>query len=261
MNNQPVLSIKNLKTYFYNSKNNAVVKAVDGLSINAFKGKITAVVGQSGSGKSVMALSVFNLVEEPGKIEAGEIILNGRDISKLNKKELRKVCGKEIAMIFQDPTSALNPVLKVKKQLMEAILIHEKVKKKDAIKRCEDMLKRVGLKNTNKILNTYPFELSGGMCQRVMIAMAMLSNPSVLIADEPTTALDLTIQAGILEELLKLKDLGMAIILITHDLGVVAHTADDVYVVNKGKVVESGNVYDIFGKPQHKYTKELIESV
>lgn len=261
MNNEPVLCIKNLKTYFYNSKNSTVVKAVDGLNIKAFKGKITAVVGQSGSGKSVMALSVFNLIDEPGKIETGEIILNGRDISKLSKRELGKVRGKEIAMIFQDPTSALNPVLKIKKQLMEAILIHEKVKKKDALRRCEDMLKRVGLKNTDKILNSYPFELSGGMCQGVMIAIAVITNPSVLIADEPTTALDLTIQAGILGELLKLKELGMAIILITHDLGVVAQTADDVYVVNKGKVVESGNVYDIFEKPQHKYTKELIESV
>lgn len=261
MDNEPVLSIKNLKTYFYNNKNNTVIKAVDGLNIKAFKGKITAVVGQSGSGKSVMALSVFNLIDEPGKIEAGEIILNGRDISKLSKKELGKVRGKEIAMIFQDPTSALNPVIKIKQQLMEAILIHEKVKKKDAIKRSEDMLKRVGLKNTDKILNSHPFELSGGMCQRVMIAMAMLTNPSVLIADEPTTALDLTIQAGILEELLKLKELGMAIILITHDLGIVAQTADEVYVVNKGKIVESGNVYDIFEKPQHKYTKDLIESV
>ncbi|MBV7271845.1 ABC transporter ATP-binding protein [Clostridiaceae bacterium UIB06] len=261
MDNEPVLDIRNLKTYFYNSKNNTVIKAVDGLSLKAFKGKITAVVGQSGSGKSVMALSVFNLIDEPGKIEAGDIILNGRDISKLTKRERVKVHGKEIAMIFQDPTGALNPVIKVKNQLMEAILIHEKVKKKDAIIRCEDMLKKVGLKNTDKILNSYPFELSGGMCQRVMIAMAMLTNPSVLIADEPTTALDLTIQAGILEELFKLKELGMAIILITHDLGVVAQTADDVYVVNRGKIVESGNVYDIFEKPQHKYTKELIESV
>ncbi|OBR97123.1 oligopeptide transport ATP-binding protein OppD [Clostridium ragsdalei P11] len=261
MDDQPVLSIKNLKTCFYDSKNNAVVNAVDGLSLNAFKGKITAVVGRSGSGKSVMALSIFDLVDEPGKIEAGEVILNGRDIRKLSKRQLRKVCGKEMSMIFQDPTSALNPVLKVKNQLMEAILIHQKVKKKDAIKRCEDMIRRVGLKNTNKILNSYPFELSGGMCQRVMIAMAMLSNPSVLIADEPTTALDLTIQAEILEELLKLKDLGMAIILITHDLSVVAQTADDVYVVNKGKIIESGNVYDIFEKPQHRYTKELMESV
>lgn len=261
MENKIVLSIKNLKTYFYNDKDGTVVKAVDGIDMNVLKGKITAVVGRSGSGKSVMALSLFKLIEKPGKIEDGQVILNGRDISKLSKKDFRKVCGKEMAMIFQDPTSSLNPVLKIRNQLMEAIFIHEKIRSKSALKRCENVLKRVGLKNTGKILNSYPFQLSGGMCQRVMIVMAILPNPSVLIADEPTTALDLTIQAEILKQLEKLKDLGMAIVLITHDLSVVAQTADYVYVMNQGKFVESGNVYDIFEKPQHEYTKKLIESV
>lgn len=261
MEDEIILSIKNLKTYFYNTKYGTMIKAVDGISMNALKGKITAVVGRSGSGKSVMTLSLFKLIEEPGRIENGEIMLNGRNISSLNKKEFQKVCGKEMAMIFQDPAGSLNPVLKIRNQLMEAIFIHEKIGSKDALGRCENVLKKVGLKNTSKILNSYPFQLSGGMCQRVMIAMAILSNPGLLIADEPTTALDLTVQAEILEQLEKLKDIGMAIVLITHDLGVVAQTADYVYVMNKGKFVESGSVYDIFENPQHEYTKKLIESV
>ncbi|MCH3963769.1 MAG: ABC transporter ATP-binding protein [Clostridium sp.] len=261
MEDQIILSIKDLKTYFYNTQYRTIAKAVDGISMNALRGKITAVVGKSGSGKSVMALSLFKLIEEPGRIENGEIVLNGRNISRLNKKEFQKVCGKEMTMIFQDPTSSLNPVLKIKHQLMEAIFIHEKMRSKHALGKCESVLKKVGLKNTDKILNSYPFQLSGGMCQRVMIAMAILSNPSLLIADEPTTALDLTVQAEVLEQLEKLRDLGMAIVLITHDLGVVAQTADYVYVMNRGKFVESGNVYDIFESPQHEYTKKLMEYV
>lgn len=261
MEARAVFSIKDLKTYFYNYKQGAVIKAVDGVSLDAYAGKITAIVGQSGSGKSVMALSVFNLVDEPGRIEAGEIFVNGRDVIKLSKRKQRHVYGKEIAMIFQDPSSALNPVVKVKKQLLEAIRIHEKTSRPDALRRCEQALLKVGLTNTGRILESYPFELSGGMCQRVMIAMALLTNPSVLIADEPTTALDLTIQAEILDELLKLKEQGMAIILITHDLSVVAQTADYVYVMSQGRIVESGEVCGIFEHPRHEYTKGLLEAI
>lgn len=261
MNKQPVLSIKNLKTSFYPNRSQDVIKAIDRVNIDAYPGEITAIVGESGSGKSVTALSVFNIIDRSGLIEAGEIILNGRDIRKLPDRSLRKIHGAEISMIFQDPTSALNPSIKVKKQLMEAVLIHEKIKKNDAIRRCEDVLIRVGLNKTEEILNSYPFELSGGMCQRVMIAMAIIANPDVLIADEPTTALDVTVQRGILEELLTLKDHGMAVVLITHDLAVVAQTADRVYVMNHGSIVESGSVYDIFEKPQHKYTKQLMGAI
>lgn len=261
MSKQAVLSIKNLKASFYPNKGQTVIKAVDDVSLDAYPGEITAIVGQSGSGKSVTALCVFNIVDTSGRIEAGEVFLNGRDLRKLGDRALRNVHGKEISMIFQDPTSALNPSIRIKKQLIEAITAHERISKNMAMKRCEDVLVRVGLKNTKKILNSYPFELSGGMCQRVMIAMAIISNPNVLIADEPTTALDLTVQRGILEELLALRDKGMAVVLITHDLGVVAQTADQVYVMNNGKIVENGTVYDIFEKPQHKYTKELMNAI
>lgn len=261
MNDKPILSVKNLKTYFYIKT--GVTKAVDGISIDAYKGKITAIVGGSGSGKSVASMSILNLIEPPGKIVEGEILLNGRNLVTLSDKEMMKIRGKEIAMIFQDPYSSLNPIIKIKKQLLEAIKIHNKTESKEvSIKRCKEMLKKVGLRDVDKIMENYPFELSGGMCQRVMVAMALLSKPELLIADEPTTALDLTIQAAVLKELVRLKkEEDMAIILITHDLGVVAQTADYVYIMNKGKIVEYGDVFEIFENPKQEYTKNLLKSI
>jgi peptide/nickel transport system ATP-binding protein len=260
MAEQPVLSVKNLKTYFYLEER--VVKAVDGVSLDVYKGRITAIVGGSGSGKSVVSLSVFNLVDKPGRIIDGEIWLNGMNLRNLREKQLLKVRGKEISMIFQEPASSMNPVLKVKKHLLEVIRTHNKgISKKEGLSRCRDVLTRVGLKNTDQILESYPFELSGGMCQRVMVAMGLLAHSHVLIADEPTSSLDLTTQAAILEELVRLKNEGMAIVLITHDLGVVAQMADDVYVLKDGKIVDSGTVYDVFESPKHEYTKSLLASI
>lgn len=255
-----VLSVQHLKTYFYVDKK-TTVKAVDDISFNVYRGKVTALVGQSGSGKSVASRAIFNLIDPPGKTIGGEVILNGRDILKLTKYQQKKVYGKEISLIFQEPMSALNPVIKVKNQMMEAIRLHRKIPKKAALEECREALRRVNLKNADQILNQYPFELSGGMCQRVMIAMSMVANPDVLIADEPTTALDLTIQAVVLEELKTLRDRGMAIMLITHDLGVVAQMADYVYVMHEGKIVESGDVFRIFDHPAHDYTKTLLRAV
>lgn len=255
-----VLSVQHLKTYFYVDKK-TTVKAVDDISFNVYRGKVTALVGQSGSGKSVASRAIFNLIDPPGKTIGGEVILNGRDILKLTKYQQKKVYGKEISLIFQEPMSALNPVIKVKNQMMEAIRLHRKIPKKAALEECREALRRVNLKNAGQILNQYPFELSGGMCQRVMIAMSMVANPDVLIADEPTTALDLTIQAVVLEELKTLRDRGMAIMLITHDLGVVAQMADYVYVMHEGKIVESGDVFRIFDHPAHDYTKTLLRAV
>ena len=255
-----VLSVQHLKTYFYVDKK-TTVKAVDDISFNVYRGKVTALVGQSGSGKSVASRAIFNLIDPPGKTIGGEVILNGRDILKLTKYQQKKVYGKEISLIFQEPMSALNPVIKVKNQMMEAIRLHRKIPKKAALEECREALRRVNLKNADQILNQYPFELSGGMCQRVMIAMSMVAHPDVLIADEPTTALDLTIQAVVLEELKTLRDRGMAIMLITHDLGVVAQMADYVYVMHEGKIVESGDVFRIFDHPTHAYTKTLLRAV
>ena len=255
-----VLSVQHLKTYFYVDKK-TTVKAVDDISFNVYRGKVTALVGQSGSGKSVASRAIFNLIDPPGKTIGGEVILNGRDILKLTKYQQKKVYGKEISLIFQEPMSALNPVIKVKNKMMEAIRLHRKIPKKAALEECREALRRVNLKNADQILNQYPFELSGGMCQRVMIAMSMVAHPDVLIADEPTTALDLTIQAVVLEELKTLRDRGMAIMLITHDLGVVAQMADYVYVMHEGKIVESGDVFRIFDHPTHAYTKTLLRAV
>lgn len=260
MPEQPILSIKNLKTYFYLEER--VIKAVDGVSLDVYKGKITAIVGGSGSGKSVMSLSIFNLVDKPGKIIDGEIWLNGVNIINLREKQLLKIRGKEIAMIFQEPTSSMNPVLKIKSHLSEVIRTHHKaISNKEALSMFRDVLFRVGLKNTDQILESYPFELSGGMCQRVMVAMGLLAHSQVLIADEPTSSLDLTTQAAILEELVRLKNAGLAVVLITHDLGVVAQMADDVYVLKEGKIVDSGTVYDVFESPMHEYTKALLQSI
>ena len=260
MGEQPVLSIKNLKTYFYLKER--VVKALDGVSLDVYKGRITALVGGSGSGKSVMSLSILNLIDMPGKIVDGEIWLDGVNIRKLQEKQLLTIRGKEISMIFQEPASAMNPVLKIKSHLREVIRTHNRaISKKETLCMFRDALGRGGLKNADKILESYPFELSGGMCQRVMVAMGLLAHSQVLIADEPTSSLDLTTQAAILEELLRVRNEGMAVILITHDLGVVAQMADNVYVLKDGKIVDSGTVYDVFESPQHEYTKALLASI
>ena len=260
MPEQPVLSIKNLKTYFYLEER--VVKAVDGVSLDVYAGRITAIVGGSGSGKSVMSLSILDLVDAPGRIIEGEIWLNGVNLRELREKQLLQVRGKEISMIFQEPSSAMNPVLKVKSHLFEVIRAHNRaISKKEAISLFKDVLERVGLRNSDQILESYPFELSGGMCQRVMVAMGLLAQSRILIADEPTSSLDLTTQAAILEELTGLKNAGMAIVLITHDLGVVAQMADDVYVIKDGKIVDRGTVYDVFESPKHEYTKSLLASI
>lgn len=260
MSNTPVLEIKNLKTYFRSG--NTAVKAVDGVSMSAYGGRITALIGGSGSGKSVMSRSIMGLIDPPGEIVAGEIWLNGQNLRELSERRMRDVRGKSISMIFQEPTAAMNPVLKVKDHLFEVVHTHDHhLKKRDEMANFRDVLKRVGLPDPDKILECYPFELSGGMCQRVMVAMGIVANASVLIADEPTSSLDLTTQASILEELVKLRDQGMAIILITHDLGVVAQTADDMYVIKDGHIVESGTVQEIFSAPKHPYTKQLMEPI
>ena len=260
MNENVILSVKNLKTFFFTDKNAPPIKAVDGIDLEIKKGKITTIVGESGSGKSVTSLSIMGLVSNPGKVVSGEIILNGKAVHEYNDKQMQKVRGKDISMIFQDPASALNPIVKIKKQLLEAIFIHMKMTKKEALEKCRKMIESVGLDNPDKILDSYPFELSGGMCQRVMVAMALLCEPLLLIADEPTSSLDLTVQASVLNLLMKLKNEGMSILLITHDLGVVAQMSDYVYVIKRGKIVEKGDVYEVFENPQHEYTKALLTS-
>ena len=260
MNENVILSVKNLKTFFFTDKNAPPIKAVDGIDLEIKKGKITTIVGESGSGKSVTSLSIMGLVSNPGKVVSGEIILNGKAVHEYNDKQMQKVRGKDISMIFQDPASALNPIVKIKKQLLEAIFIHMKMTKKEALEKCRKMIESVGLDNPDKILDSYPFELSGGMCQRVMVAMALLCEPLLLIADEPTSSLDLTVQASVLNLLMKLKNEGMSILLITHDLGVVAQMSDYVYVIKRGKFVEKGDVYEVFENPQHEYTKALLTS-
>lgn len=256
----PILRIKDLKTYFYTK--NGVVKAVDGVNLTAERGRITAVIGGSGSGKSVMSMSIMNLVEKPGRIVGGEIWFGGRNLRTLGEREMRNIRGKDIAMVFQEPTSAMNPVMKVKDHLFEAVHIHDgKLRMKDKLSDFREVLRRVGFGDPDKVLESFPFELSGGMCQRIMVAMGIVTKAKLLIADEPTSSLDLTTQAAILEELIRLKEAGMSIILITHDLGVVAQTADDMYVIKDGKIIESGTVCDVFASPRHEYTRYLMTPI
>ena len=256
-----ILSVRNLKTYFL-SGSGYVVKAVDDISLDIKRSCITAVVGQSGSGKSVTAMSILRLIDSPGHIIGGEILFEGTDLLKLSEKEKNKIYGNEISVIFQEPMSALNPVVKIKKQMMEIFTLHKNsmnMQKAEAYNICVNALKKVNLKEAEAVMEKYPFELSGGMCQRVMIAMAIVSGAKLLIADEPTTALDLTVQAVVLDELKRLKEEdGMSVMLITHDLGIVAQMADYVYVMHNGKIVESGDVFNIFDNPVHDYTKTLI---
>ncbi|OIP30894.1 MAG: peptide ABC transporter ATP-binding protein [Deltaproteobacteria bacterium CG2_30_63_29] len=256
-----ILQLKGLRTYFFTDE--GVLPAVDGVSCSIYKGKTLGVVGESGCGKSVTALSILQLVPNPpGRIVGGQVLFKGRDLTKLKPEEMRKIRGNDIAMVFQEPMTSLNPVFTVGNQIMEAITLHKGVDRLEARDLAIEMLKRVGIPNPELRIDEYPHQLSGGMRQRVMIAMALSCSPQLLIADEPTTALDVTIQAQILDLLQGLKEnYGMSILLITHDLGVVAEVADDVVVMYAGKVVEYASVNDLFETPLHPYTKGLFKSI
>ena len=258
---EKLLEVKNLKTYFYTD--DGVVKSVDGVSFSVEKGKTLGIVGESGCGKSITSLSIMQLVEKtPGKIVDGEIIYEGEDLLKKNKEEMRKIRGGQIAMIFQEPMTSLNPVFTVGEQIMEALRIHTDLDKHQAKERAIEMLKLVKIPLAEKRFNEYPHQLSGGMRQRVMIAMALSCNPKLLICDEPTTALDVTIQAQILDLINELKEkLGTSIMMITHDLGVIAEVADDVMVMYAGRVVEYGSADAIYESPKHPYTAGLMDCI
>lgn len=257
----PLLEIKNLKTRFFTA--DGVVKAVNDVSYSMESGEILGVVGESGCGKSVHALSIMQLIQDPpGKITNGEILFEGQDLLQLSDAEMRKVRGRDIAMIFQDPMSSLNPVFTVGYQIVEALRLHNDMTKEEARKRAGELLALVGIPGAKERLNDYPHQFSGGMRQRAMIAMGLSCNPKLLIADEPTTALDVTIQAQIVDLVKKLqKDLGMAIMWITHDLGVVAEMAEKINVMYAGAIIETGKVRNIYKKTKHPYTMGLLGSL
>lgn len=254
------LQINNLKSYFFTQ--NGAVPAVDDVTIRVPTGKIVGIVGESGCGKSMTAKSIINLLKYPGFIVDGEILLDGTDLAKLSEKEMQKVRGRDVSMIFQEPMTSLNPVVKVGKQIQEALMLHRRLGKKEARQKVYEIFSMVGISEPEKRFNNYPHELSGGLRQRAMIAMAMICRPKLLIADEPTTALDVTIEAQILQLMKKLsRDTGMGIILISHNLGVIAEMCDYVYVMYAGKIVEQADVYTLFEKPAHPYTQGLINSI
>lgn len=255
------IEFKNLHTWFYTDA--GIVKAVNGVDFEIRKGETVCVVGESGCGKSVTSLSLMHLVQSPpGKIVDGEILMDGRDLLKLSKSEMEHVNGKDVAMIFQEPMTSLNPVLKVGHQIMESILFHTDATKEEARAKALEMIKLVGIPRAEEIMECYPHELSGGMRQRIMIAMALVCNPKLLIADEPTTALDVTIQAQILDLMKKIQEeKGMSILMITHDLGVVAEMCTRAIVMYAGEIVEEAPIDELFNAPQHPYTKGLIASV
>ena len=255
-----ILSVQNLHTSFHTDKGE--VKAVNGVTFNLEKGKILGIVGESGSGKSVTAYSIMRILEKNGRITEGKILYKGQDIAEFSEKQMREFRGKCCSIIFQDPMTSLNPVFTVGNQLKEAIELHTDRKGKEAEARAIEMLTLVGVNEPEKRVKQYPYELSGGMRQRVMIAMALACEPDILIADEPTTALDVTIQAQILELMQSLqKKLGMAIIMVTHDLGVIADMCDEIIVMYGGRVCERGTAEDIFYRPHHEYTKGLLRSI
>lgn len=254
-----LLSIRGLQTSFY--LKDQEVRAINGIDLDIRRGRVTAIIGGSGSGKSVTALSILNLIDHPGKIIAGHIQFEGQELLSFSERSMQKIRGKEIAMIFQEPQSAMNPTLTVKSHLQEVLRRHRRgVRKKEALALFIDVLTRVGFRQPEKLLNSYPFELSGGMCQRIMVAMGLLAQVKLLIADEPTASLDLTTQAAILKELHELKAKGISVIIITHDLGVVAQIADDVYVMYNGHIVDSGTVEQLFDAPKHHYSQRLLQS-
>ncbi len=258
---EALLELRDLKTHFHTP--DGVVKAVDGVTYSLKAGETLGVVGESGCGKSVTALSILRLIPEPpGRISGDGIFFEGRDLTKLATKELRHIRGNEISMIFQEPMTSLNPVFTIGFQIAEAVMLHQGLSKKDAFDKATEMLDLVGIPLPRQRVKEYPHQLSGGMRQRVMIAMALSCNPRILLADEPTTALDVTIQAQILDLMFKLKDdFGTAIIMITHDLGLIAETCQRVVVMYAGKVVEEAPVEEIFGNPMHPYTIGLLNSI
>ncbi|SDR25279.1 ABC transporter ATP-binding protein [Pseudovibrio sp. Tun.PSC04-5.I4] len=260
MNKQNTLEVKNLQTHFFTKA--GVVKAVEDVSFSVKPGEILGLVGESGSGKTVTGFSLIGLVDEPGKMVGGSILLNGDDLAKKDEKQWRGLRGKKIAMIFQDPMMTLNPVLRIDTQMIEAIQAHEKISKKAARERCREALVRVGIASPDERLASYPHQFSGGMRQRVAIAIALLHQPDLIIADEPTTALDVTIQAQILYEVRKLcSETGMSLIWVTHDLAVISGLADRIAVMYAGRIVEQGSIDEVLDTPLHPYTKGLIESV
>ena len=256
----PMLEVKDLRTSFFTPAGE--VKAVNGVSFNLDHGKVLGIVGESGSGKSVTAYSIMQILEKTGKIVSGSIKFNGQELVGSGEKVMKNIRGNKISIIFQDPMTSLNPTYTIGKQLMEAIMLHTNRDKKQSRERAVEMLRLVNINEPEKRMNQYPFEFSGGMRQRIMIAMALACEPDILIADEPTTALDVTIQAQILELMQSLqKELGMAIIMITHDLGVVAQMCDEVIVMYAGSICEQGTADEIFYNPKHEYTKGLMRSI
>jgi len=259
-NTKPLLEVKGLKTYFYTE--DGVVRAVDGVNFEVYPGEVLGLVGESGCGKSVTSLSIMRLISKPGRVDAGEILLDGEDLLNLPEEEMIKVRGNRISMIFQQPQTALNPVFRVGDQLSEVLSVHQDLGKEAGRKRAVALLKLVGVPDPERRVDAYPHELSGGMAQRVMIAMALACVPELLIADEPTTALDVTIQAQILDLMRDLRrDMGTSVILITHDLGVVAEMAERVAVMYAGEIVEQTDVNSLFDEPLHPYTQGLIGSI
>jgi len=257
---EPLLEVKDLKVSFRTE--DGVVKAVAGVSFNLYPREVLGIVGESGSGKSVSMMSVLRLINDPNMQVEGEVIYKGRDLMKLDKDQMQEVRGGEIAMIFQDPMTSLNPVYKIGEQICEGILTHQDIDRRAARRRAVELLQQVGIPHAESRVDDFPHQFSGGMRQRAMIAMALANNPDVLIADEPTTALDVTIQAQIIELIDKLKDdFGSAVVLITHDLGVVADIADRIGVMYAGRVVEFGAKRDLFYDPQHPYTWGLLGSI
>ena len=253
-----ILQVKNLKTYFHTEA--GLVKAVNDVSFDVEKGKTLGIVGESGCGKSMTSLSIMRLIEKPGQIEGGEILLEGKDIVKMSEDEMRKIRGKKIAMIFQEPMTSLNPVFTIGQQLIEALLLHENMTKKEAKERAIEMLKLVKIPLAERRFDEYPHQLSGGMRQRVMIAMALCCNPELLICDEPTTALDVTIQAQILDLINELKEkTGTSVMMITHDLGVVSQMATRIAVMKDGRVIETADdPAAFFENPKHPYSRTLV---
>ena len=259
-NNKPLLEVKGLKTYFYTE--DGVVRAVDGVSFEVYPGEVLGIVGESGCGKSVTSLSIMRLISKPGRVDAGEILLDGANLLNFSEEEMTKVRGNRISMIFQQPQTALNPVFKVGDQLAEVLNVHQDLGKDAGWKRAIELLKMVGVPDPERRVEAYPHELSGGMAQRVMIAMALACIPELLIADEPTTALDVTIQAQILDLIRDMRrEMGTSVILITHDLGVVAEMAERVAVMYAGEIVEQTDVQLLFDEPLHPYTQGLIGSI
>ena len=257
----PLLAVNDLRTYFHTR--NGIYRAVDGVSFSVERGETLGIVGESGCGKSVTCYSLMGLIPQPpGRIESGTAMFDNVDLLHCTPKQARSIRGKRIAMIFQDPMTSLNPYLRISEQLIEPLLIHEKISRQAALTRGLEMMTAVGINDAEKRIHFYPHEFSGGMRQRVMIAMALITKPELLIADEPTTALDVTVQAQILELIKKMqRELGMAVVFITHDLGVISGLCDRVQVMYAGKVVETGDTRTIFYQPKHPYTRALQRSI